>query len=175
MEDKEYSWYVVSADTGQVVDKVENGGGIKIFTPKEIKRNKEYDKRIQIKGYFKKMMVQGQEFILERLKNSYAAYYALGVLCKYIVPGTNYIMKDDEKFSAEELAAEMEIVPKRAYDYLKTLKEANIICKVKTKSGIVWAMNPYLYCNGDSCVESVIKAFEKQAEELAEKKKKQNS
>lgn len=120
-------------------------------------------------------LMNNSKDVIDKLSNSHTAFYALIILCKYLLADYNLLVKDGRKFKIMDLADEMGIVRQRASDYMKRLKNENLVCEIETSTGKYWAVNPYYFCNGSGCDERVIKAFEKQAEELAEKNKKQNS
>ena len=168
---------LIGSKSGEYFGEIRPGEKINIRSVVQQRRDKWFGghKVVSIRGTFKKMISENLDDVLNRLKDSHTAFYALIILCKYLLTDYNLLVKDGRKFKIMDLADEMGIVRQRASDYMKRLKNENLVCEIETSMGKYWAVNPYYFCNGSGCDERVVKAFEKQAQELAEKKKKQNS
>lgn len=168
---------VVVEETGETIDIIDKGEGYNVRSAEQVNHDQDFKvkKFVSIRGKFVKMMEEEQELIDRYLKKP-SVYLAYCKMKKYLVPNYNVLLKNGKRYKVADLAEDLQVSRQMASLYVRDLKNDNVICEIETHNkGFLFAINPWYACNGEKCDELVVKAFEKQAEELAEKKKKQNS
>ena len=117
-----------------------------------------------------------EQFLIDKYRSKPSVYLAYCKMKKYLVPNYNVLLKNGKRYKVADLAEDLQVSRQMASLYVRDLKNDNVICEIETHNkGFLFAINPWYACNGEKCDELVVKAFEKQAEELAEKNKKQDS
>ena len=168
---------VVVEETGETIDIIDKGEGYNVRSAEQVNHDQDFKvkKFVSIRGKFVKMMEEEQELIDRYLKKP-SVYLAYCKMKKYLVPNYNVLLKNGKRYKVADLAEDLQVSRQMASLYVRDLKNDNVICEIETHNkGFLFAINPWYACNGEKCDELVVKAFEKQAEELAEKNKKQDS
>lgn len=103
----------------------------------------------KVKGRFVKMM-DGAKEAREKLMDKPATFLALHVLAEHLGYNTGIIVREDGgRYRVNDLAEDMKTSRQTAGKHIAILEKEGILKKVKTKSGIFLAIDPYYYANGE--------------------------
>ena len=100
--------------------------------------------------------------LINVLKRNPTLGLVLVILSQYLQFNSNIILKNGEKYSSSDLAAEMGISKSMACRHIKALKDANFLAEAKTKYGNRYVLNPYLTSNGTQFPKAILDLFNKE-------------
>ena len=152
--------FVIDRKNGEIVAEIDKGMVINVRTSEQAKNDKFYSPDAIISKKFVKVMLDESE-VAKQFLCSPTTYVVLNIMKRYLVPNQNYLMKDGKKYKPIDLAREIGISAQASSRHFKILEKANLICKYKIKSGIVWAMNPNYYLSGATVPKRVLDLFQK--------------
>ena len=150
---------IISERDGEFICTIHPNESFNIRSPQQSENDKYYSPRKEIKGRFKKLMDLNIDKIVDTLKEKPAAVIVLLKMAKHLEYNTNSLIKNGERYSCNDLAAEMGITKQMASRHIQTLKKANIVNEIKTKYGMRYVVNPYILNNGTQFPKAVLNLF----------------
>lgn len=153
---------IISERDGEFICSIRPNESFNIRSRVQSKNDKYYSPHIEIKGRFTRLMDLNIDKIIEKLRDTPSAALVLLNMVKYLQYNTNQLIKDGDKYSCNDLAAEMGITKQMASRHLQTLKKANILSEIRTKYGIRYVINPYVLNNGTEFPKAVLDLFNKE-------------
>ena len=154
----EQDFYLVGAEDGEILDKIDKGSSIGIRTPAQTKNDKYYSPDMAINSKFTKVMC-GEEVVIDILGDNIKAYRLLIKMRKYLEPKTNYLKKNNQKLKIIDMAKELNISKQACSKHFKILEKVNLIAEIEIKDGKIWTMNPYYYMAGITVPKRVVDLF----------------
>lgn len=163
INDKGRPLYLTDFDTGEIVQTVQNGEDFcvksvgRVLRDKFISENTKYNVG---KGFIKTMDLEIK--ILRELTKFPQCYVALSYLKYYTVYNVNVVVKNNKRYKCIDLAKDMGVSRQQASNYIRRLKELNVLSEIKTKDmGMLYVINPNFYQRGEFVPNNVIALFDK--------------
>lgn len=153
---------IISEKDGECICTIHPNESFNIRSLRQTENDKYYSPSKEIKGRFKKLMDLNIDKIVNSLKEKPAALIVLLKLSKHLEYNTNLLVKNGERYSCNDLAAEMDITKQMASRHIQTLRKANIVNEIKTKYGMRYVINPYVLNNGTQFPKAILDLFNKE-------------